>query len=426
MGAYMLNIQYTCRVLPFKEKGKPDAPLRCRVSWESGSRRVSFNLGYRVDPQKWDSRMQACVPGSFHGTRRDPAAAINRAVSAVRAKVEGFFSQCSERGVSPSESELRAAVLPDSKNPGQMTLIAAVDRFVLDQARVREWSENTHKNYARLVHRLREWEPDVLLSAMDASALDRFTLNLKDAGLRHSYIRGLLSALSAVLTWAGRKGYHVPASWKDSDPQVKVVESVPVFLTWEELMALWSMDPDRYNLPPHSREARDIFCFCAFTSLRFSDAVKLRWEDVGAHSISVVTKKTWRPVVVDLNRWSQAVLDEYVDEDFGGYVLPRVGISTVIACMKSLCRALGFNTPVRRVFYQGGRRVEETVPKWKLVGSHTARKTFVCCALSMGIPAQVVMKWTGHSDYKSLVPYIDITDAAKAGAMSKFDDYDPE
>jgi len=31
------------------------------------------------------------------------------------------------------------------------------------------------------------------------------------------------------------------------------------------------------------------------------------------------------------------------------------------------------------------------------------------------------MKWTGHADYKSMRPYIDIVDSVKATAMTKFD-----
>ena len=51
---------------------------------------------------------------------------------------------------------------------------------------------------------------------------------------------------------------------------------------------------------------------------------------------------------------------------------------------------------------------------------HAGRRTFICNALALGIPAQVVMKWTGHSDYKAMKPYIDIADDIKANAMNKF------
>ena len=41
-------------------------------------------------------------------------------------------------------------------------------------------------------------------------------------------------------------------------------------------------------------------------------------------------------------------------------------------------------------------------------------------ALALGIPAPVVIKWTGHSDYKAMKPYIDIADDIRANAMNKF------
>lgn len=37
--------------------------------------------------------------------------------------------------------------------------------------------------------------------------------------------------------------------------------------------------------------------------------------------------------------------------------------------------------------------------------------------LSIGIAPQVVMKFTGHADYKSMKPYIDIAEKAKTDAM---------
>ncbi|SDC05818.1 hypothetical protein SAMN04487894_101220 [Niabella drilacis] len=45
----------------------------------------------------------------------------------------------------------------------------------------------------------------------------------------------------------------------------------------------------------------------------------------------------------------------------------------------------------------------------------------VCNALMLGIALQVVMKRTGHSNYKSMKPYIDVSDQAKAEAIKLFD-----
>jgi hypothetical protein len=38
----------------------------------------------------------------------------------------------------------------------------------------------------------------------------------------------------------------------------------------------------------------------------------------------------------------------------------------------------------------------------------------------MGIPPEIVMKWTGHSDYKAMKPYIDVVDEIKAESASTY------
>ena len=69
--------------------------------------------------------------------------------------------------------------------------------------------------------------------------------------------------------------------------------------------------------------------------------------------------------------------------------------------------------------YKGHERIDEIAEKWELIGTHTGRMTFIIHALSQGIPPSIVMKWTGHSDYKSMKPYIDIVDEIKASEMNK-------
>ncbi len=73
--------------------------------------------------------------------------------------------------------------------------------------------------------------------------------------------------------------------------------------------------------------------------------------------------------------------------------------------IKDLCQLAGINELIRITTYKGNVRKDEVHPKWELVGTHTGR----------------VMKWTGHSDYKAMKPYIDIVDSAKDEAMAKFD-----
>ena len=93
-----------------------------------------------------------------------------------------------------------------------------------------------------------------------------------------------------------------------------------------------------------------------------------------------------------------------------GLALPVISNQKMNHYLKNLGELCGFTTPITIVCYRAGQRVEETYPKYSLIGTHAARRTFICFALSNGVPPQVVMKWTGHSDYKAMRPYIYIAE----------------
>ena len=85
------------------------------------------------------------------------------------------------------------------------------------------------------------------------------------------------------------------------------------------------------------------------------------------------------------------------------------------------CELCGFNEPIHITGFRKGRRYDITVPKYSEISTHCGRKTFICFMLSIGIAPQVVMKFTGHADYKSMKPYIDIAEKAKTDAMDAMD-----
>lgn len=48
------------------------------------------------------------------------------------------------------------------------------------------------------------------------------------------------------------------------------------------------------------------------------------------------------------------------------------------------------------------------------------KSTFVCCSLAMGIPPAIVMSCTGHKDYESMKPYIEVADETQQKEMPKW------
>ena len=88
--------------------------------------------------------------------------------------------------------------------------------------------------------------------------------------------------------------------------------------------------------------------------------------------------------------------------------------------LKELCKLADISELVRKTFYKGNERRDVTSPKYELVSAHTGRRSFICNALAKGISVNVVMQWTGHADYKSMKPYVDVADSIRVQEMQKF------
>ena len=122
--------------------------------------------------------------------------------------------------------------------------------------------------------------------------------------------------------------------------------------------------------------------------------------------------------------WKSSVIYQIYPRSFadsnGDGIGDLNGITEHLDYLKELGELAEINEPIRETYYKGNERIDEVTPKYALLSTHAGRRTFICNALALGIPAQVVMKWTGHSDYKAMKPYIDIADDIKANAMNKF------
>lgn len=192
-----------------------------------------------------------------------------------------------------------------------------------------------------------------------------------------------------------------------------------VHLTWGELMGLldWKAPAGKSYL----ERVRDVFCFCCFTGLRYSDVARLSRSDIRDGALFLVTQKTEDFIKIELNKFSAAILEKYADFPFhGGRALPVISNAKMNEYLKELGLLAGLSAPQRIVYFMGNQRHEVVVPKYAVLSTHAGRRTFVVNALYLGIPAEVIMRWTGHSDFKSMKPYVKIVDDLKAQEMEKF------
>jgi integrase len=294
------------------------------------------------------------------------------------------------------------------------------DEFVKECGNQNNWTESTYEKFAAVKNHLKEFKEDVTFEYFDEFGLNEYVNFLRDKkDMRNSTIGKQIGFLKWFLRWSFKKGYNQNIAYDTFKPKLKTTSKKVIFLTWDELNRLKD-----YQIPKDKQyleRVRDVFLFCCFTSLRYSDVRNLKRSDVKSDHIEVTTVKTADSLNIELNKYSKAILEKYKDIHFeNNMALPVISNQKMNDYLKELGELAEINEPVRETYYKGNERIDEVTPKYALLSTHAGRRTFICNALALGIPAQVVMKWTGHSDYKAMKPYIDIADDIKANAMNKF------
>lgn len=414
-------MKYSYIFLLDKEKDKSDAKIRLRVKW--GNNLAQFNVGFRADIDKWVKETQRCKANTTHGKKKVAASTINREIQRLENIVGEIFDSFGKNEPTADEFRFEYNKRNGKAPKSDKTIFAYYDEFILTEARNNSWSLNTIKEHKTTRRHLEEFAPKLEFCDLNERGLTLFVdylFSLTDSEgnplMRNTTIRKHISTLKWFLRWATKIGATNENAYIAFVPRLKIIPKKVIFLTWDELMAIYNLEiPESKN---YIKKVRDMFLFSCFTSLRYSDVEALKWSNVSEDHIDVVTIKTFDRIRIELNDYSKEILARY--ERNSGFVFGRISNQKANKYLKELGELAGIDTPVTQYYYQESERVEETKPKYELITTHVGRRTFICNALMLGIAPNIVMKWTGHSDYKAMRPYIDIADEAKANAMRLF------
>lgn len=404
-----------------------NVPIRMRVVYAGN--RIEFTTGYRIDLAKWDNNTQRVKNGCTNKLKQT-ASEINTDLNDYSTTIQNIFKEFEVLEVVPEPMELKEAFnrkykknqeKEESKeNTSTITFFSAFDVFVKECGTQNNWTESTYKKFKTVKNHLMKFDENIIFESLDEPRLTEYINYLRNKkDFRNSSIEKQLKFVKWFLRWSIRKGYNENNAFETFKPKLKTTQKKVIFLTADELTKL-----REYSVPETKKyldRVRDIFLFCCFTGLRYSDVFNLKRTDIKDNHIEVTTIKTADSLIIELNNHSKAILDKYKDIHFeNNKALPVITTQKVNDYLKELGELVGIDEPIRETYYKGNKRIDEVTPKYALLSTHAGRRTFICNALSLGIPAQVVMKWTGHSDYKAMKPYIDIADATKVNAMDKF------
>ena len=426
-------------------------PIRMRVSFNG--QRVEMTTGMRFDEDVWNDILLLAdkqESRNFPASRRHKIESvlsedgtdihsIHKQLREFESRVDGVFHVFEALGRTPTTEDFKCyydkkiGIILDSNNnivpsndPSAKTAAfwAAYDKFVSIKSIECNWGPTYIEKYDKLKKTLSSFRKDISFDTFTDRGITDFIIFLnKHERNSNTTASKKWSEVKRFLKWSYEKHYSSNPAANTYELHMKVNSMPVIYLTIEELQRL-----KEYELPDNcsgQELSRDIFLFCCFTGMRYSDASNLKWEYVNEGLIEFVTIKNNKRLRVDLNNHSKEILEKYKSmmKEPKGKVFPYRSDQQVNNDLKKLCRKIGLEEPVNIVRFYGNTRYTTTMKKYDAISTHAGRRTFICLAIELGIPPVVIREWTGHSTDKAMKPYLSITNKKKVREMSKFDSF---
>lgn len=403
--------------------------IMIRVRWNSKKYEVGFSVGYTIDPLKWDITKQLVKSNTTHkiGGKLVYAREINNTIRNFLICIEEVFIEYDLHSEIPTTQALKEVVneklgrVKDrQEEKSEKTLKDIFDEFLVTRALEGNWSEQAKYKYKQMWQQLTSCDSQIELETLNKDKMLQLTNWYIKNDYRNRTIVKQFRILKAFLKWISRNGYAIQPGVLEFKPKLKVIPKAVTFLKYKELMHFFHFEFPKEK--EYLSKARDMFCFMAFTSLRYSDLAALKPANIVDGCLDFCTEKTDDKLHITLNEHARKIIDMYSWYK-GKTVFPVPSNQKLNDFLKEAARLAGLDREIVQVYFKGNTRHEDTYKFWEQISCHDARRTFVCCSLALGIPASVVMSCTGHSDYESMKPYIEVADETQKTQMEKWNAY---
>lgn len=337
-----------------------------------GGKKYRFSTGMKVEPKHWN------VKKRFIRESHPQAGFIRVRLDGIRKKVMDCALSILAADLPPDTVRIRECL----KGTGQKVTIAEAWRD-FERTKVGRLSPSTQENYENtyrvLCHFLEStgagWEvftyafPDRFISF-----LEKERGNLANTGRRR------LRVLKVFLKHCEKAGFIASQEWKDWKIGIKKDMREEVYLTWEELNRLKNHQPDSRGW----EQTRDVFIFLCHTGMRYSESQTLSPDMLEGDCLRFRIHKGGKMGEIRLSPTAQQIFQRY-----GGKW--KLSTAEFNRRLKKLGESAGIHA---RVTDRDGTQVE----KFRMISSHTGRRTFITLLLQSGVDIQSVRRLVGHSD----------------------------
>lgn len=230
-------------------------------------------------------------------------------------------------------------------------------------------------------------------------------------GLKLSTIETMCNQLRSILNWAVKYNATVSPTYTDFD--IKRPRNQEIALTADEVSRVTYFDIDRFYADRRSdfretmHRVRDMFVLSCNLFQRHSDMVRIDPGCFERNIFRITQQKTGNLAIVNIDLYSIEPKTTYRLLEKYGYRAPYTAtIGNYNYYLHQLMRDVGLVDPVRIEERHQGKLIAKNIPKWKLISSHTARRTAITVNVLRGHNVHELRRCSGHTDLRVFDNYV--------------------
>lgn len=361
--------------------------------------RLKHYTGESTLPGDWNSKAQA-------SNNLGVQVQLTRLATAVRDAVTDFKI----RNRSMTKADLSAILNTFLKKTGQQqsdlfermrTIIKDMKSGIRVTPQSKRYAAGSIKAFIFTVQLLEKFDQYMTIENITLDTYSRFITWMQNQSYSTNYIGSQIKNWKTLCKAIGGNAVINSPAFK------KIAEETPdVALDELELAAML-----RTPLSERETLVRDWFVLDCYTGLRVSDLMLLNRKNISDETLTIANKKTAERVVIPVHPVVRKIMKTY-----SGFP-PKVSDVEMNRVIKKVARKAKIGKTVLFTITKGGKRVDEYLPKWKMISCHTARRSFITNLKSEGVPDSVIMKLTGIKAITTLQRYDKLT-ADKAAEIA--------
>ncbi|MEO9481008.1 MAG: site-specific integrase [Maribacter dokdonensis] len=377
-------------------------------------KRFKFSTGEKINPKFWNLKTQRAKESKKFLEYPE----FNSRLNKIENGINNVFRRLLNDGIQPNNILLKKHLIAELSGnilkPKQKTLFEFIDEFI-EECKLNK-QKSTITVYKTVFKYLKEYaeskNKNIDFESITLEFYNSYVAYLTfDSNLSSNTVGKHIKTLKTFLNEATERGFNTNLEFKKKKFKVTKEESDTIYLSLAELKQIENTD---LTNSPRLDRIRDLFLIGCFTGLRFSDFIQIKPENIITEKsiLQIRTQKTGQRVSIPLHSTVNRILEKY------NYQLPQPKTNQVMnSYLKEVAFKADLKSKVETTITKGGVLNKESIEKYNLVTTHTARRSFATNLFLADVPTVSIMKITGHKTEKSFLRYIRVTQEQNADKL---------